>query len=639
VDSEISPLVPGGAVHYRGRDVAIRVVALLAILAGAVYLTWRGLYTWNGSQPEMFIVLYVCEVFGWAMLTSFAFLAWRVPSPSRPSLESRPTVDIFVCTYDEDVSVLAATLVGCDRVSYPHVTWLLDDGRREEAKKLADRFGARYITRADNRHAKAGNINSALTQTDGQLLLILDADHVPQPDILDAVVGYFDDPTVALVQTPHDFGNRDSFQHFSAGRHDQSIFFEVMMPGKDRHNGAFWCGSAAVLRRSALEGVGGIATETIAEDFHTTIRLHGQGWRTRYNDETLVQGLAPHDLASFLLQRDRWARGNLAVLRTRENPFIARGLTIKQRASYLSSLLAYFVPIQRLAMLGVLVAMLAWGQLPVHAPLWELAALWAPWMVLDLSASTMLARGQANLFNDAYAHSLTAEIFARAAVSIIHPTRTTFKVTPKDGIDDGGWTALKQLRLILTVTVVVFVASVARLLTIAGLVHLPALSGVAETTALVFASWELTLMTSALWRVTRRHQIRHHFRVPVEIAGVFDGGLIRVVDLTPAGAGVIASEPLAVGSAVPIEVNLSTVSGAIEKVHLDFSVRSCRRADESGWRMGGTLSPVTEWDGEMLIEHCHLVTSRERLIEWGRLLPAGADITVTTESAPLASEA
>ena len=148
-------------------------------------------------------------------------------------------------------------------------------------------------------------------------------------------MGYFDDPSVALVQTPHDFGNHDSFQHFETGRHDQSMFFEVIMPGKDRHDGAFWCGSAAVILRHALEGIGGIATETVAEDFHTTIRLHGQGWHTRYHDETLVQGLAPHDLASFLLQRDRWARGNLAVLRTPENPVVAPGLTVKQRASYL----------------------------------------------------------------------------------------------------------------------------------------------------------------------------------------------------------------------------------------------------------------------------------------------------------------
>ena len=224
-----------------------------------------------------------------------------------------------MCTYDEGLDVLGATLVGCDRISYPHTTWVLDDGRREEVRRLADRFGARYLSRPTNEHAKAGNINHALDLTDGQLLLILDADHVPQPDILDATVGYFDDPAVAVVQTPHDFGNHDSFQHFETGRHDQSMFFEVIMVGKDSHDGAFWCGSAGVILRHALEGIGGIATETVAEDFHTTIRLHAEGWHTRYHDETLVQGLAPHDLATFLLQRDRWARGNLAVLRTREN--------------------------------------------------------------------------------------------------------------------------------------------------------------------------------------------------------------------------------------------------------------------------------------------------------------------------------
>ena len=132
-----------------------------------------------------------------------------------------------------------------------------------------------YVTRPDNRHAKAGNINHALGVLGGELLLVLDADHVPQPDILHATVGYFDDPRLGLVQTPHDFSNQDSFQHFATGKHDQSMFFEVILPGKDRHGGVFWCGSAAVIRREALLEVGGVATETIAEDFHTTIKMHG----------------------------------------------------------------------------------------------------------------------------------------------------------------------------------------------------------------------------------------------------------------------------------------------------------------------------------------------------------------------------
>ena len=517
--------------------------------------------------------------------------------------------------------MLGATLVGCDRISYPHTTWVLDDGRRDDVRRLAERFGARYLTRPTNEHAKAGNINNALDHTTGQLLLILDADHVPQPDILDATVGYFDDPSVALVQTPHDFGNHDSFQHFETGRHDQSMFFEVIMPGKDRHDGAFWCGSAALILRQALEGIGGIATETVAEDFHTTIRLHGQGWRTRYHDETLVQGLAPHDLATFLLQRDRWARGNLSVLRTPENPLIAPRLSIKQRASYLSSLLAYFVPLQRLAMLAVLVAMLVSGRLPLHATMWQFAVFWLPWIVLDLGGSALLCRGQASLWDGAYTNLLTTEIFTRASFVLVHPFRTSFKVTPKDGIDGGGWSAARQLRLVLVVASVLLAAAVARVLAVAGLVPLPPLRGLALVAGLAFACWELFVVAAVLLRVTRRHQIRHHFRVPVEVAGVVEGTLVRVVDLTPGGAGLVGPHPIEPGTEVGLRMDLPGVDGDLRVVRVGFTVRSCRAVEGFGWRMGGTLVPSSEADGESLIEHCHVVTSRARLTGTGRLAP------------------
>ena len=314
-------------------EAVIRSVAIIALLWGAAYLGWRAVDTWERTEPALFLLLYACELFGWAMLFSFCFLAWRIPVSKRPPIDRSHSVEVLVCTYDEGLGVLEATLLGCAGITYPHVTWVLDDGRRESVRVLAERTGARYLTRADNRHAKAGNINHALEVVDAELLLILDADHVPQPDILDATVGYFDDPTMAVVQTPHDFGNHDSFQHFETGRHDQSMFFEVILPGKDRHNSVFWCGSAAVIRRAALVEVGGVATETIAEDFHTTIKLHSHGWKSRYHGETLVQGLAPHDLSSYLLQRDRWARGNLAVFRTTENPLRARAICRPPRDS------------------------------------------------------------------------------------------------------------------------------------------------------------------------------------------------------------------------------------------------------------------------------------------------------------------
>jgi cellulose synthase (UDP-forming) len=611
-----------------GGERLLRVVVAVALVWGTTYLAWRLVDTRQGSQPVLFAVLFACEVFGLAALASFAFLAWRVPTPTRPEIGWRPSVDVFVCTYDESLDVLGATLVGCDRITYPHTTWVLDDGRRPDVRSLAERFGVRYLARPTNEHAKAGNINHALSHTTGQVLLILDADHVPQPDILDATVGYFDDPAVAVVQTPHDFGNHDSFQHFETGRHDQSMFFEVIMPGKDRHDGAFWCGSAALILRDALEGIGGIATETIAEDFHTTIRLHGQGWHSRYHHETLVQGLAPHDLASFLLQRDRWARGNLAVLRTPENPVIAAGLTLKQRASYLASLMAYFVPLQRLAMLAVLVVMLVTARVPLHATLWQFGVFWLPWMALDLAASAMLCRGEASLRDGSYTTVLTTGIFVRAAFALLRPFRSSFKVTPKDGIDGGGWSAVSQLRLVLAVAVVVVLAIVARFLGLAGLIPIPPLHGLALVAGLAFASWELTLLGTALNKVGRRHQVRHHYRVPVEVAGVLNGALVRIVDLTPGGAGVIGAAPIDVGSEVSLQLDLPGVDGGVRTVRVRYTICSSRPAEGHGWRMGGTITPVGEADGEALVEHCHVVSSRARLTESGRLSPAPAVVPV-----------
>ena len=138
-------------------------------MAGFLYLTWRLLDTWRGANPILFPVLFGCELFGWIVLASFTFLAWRIPRRFRPPMNQHPTVGVFVCTYDEGLHVLEATLVGCNGITYPHTTYVLDDGRRDEVRRLAARFGAVYVTRSDNEHAKAGNINHALGCTGGEL--------------------------------------------------------------------------------------------------------------------------------------------------------------------------------------------------------------------------------------------------------------------------------------------------------------------------------------------------------------------------------------------------------------------------------------------------------------------------------------
>jgi cellulose synthase (UDP-forming) len=615
----IRPHAPRGLIRH---ERVIQIVALIALVWGGVYLGWRAVDTWDRTDPALFILLYACELFGWAMLASFCFLAWRIPASQRPPIVRQHSVDVLVCTYDEGLDLLEATLLGCAGITYPHVTWVLDDGRRESVRELAERTGARYLTRADNRHAKAGNINHALGVVRAELLLVLDADHVPQPDILDATVGYFDDPKVAVVQTPHDFGNHDSFQHFETGRHDQSMFFDVILPGKDRHNSVFWCGSAAVIRREALTEVGGVATETIAEDFHTTIKLHIRGWKSRYHAETLVQGLAPHDLSSYLLQRDRWARGNLAVFRTAENPLRAPNLSPAQRVSYLSSLLAYFVPLQRLGLLAVLTVMLVSGQLPMHATLSGFLIFWFPWIAFDLAASSLLCRGRATLWDGTYSVLLTLEIFVRAARVVISPTLSTFKVTPKDGIDGGGWHALRQLHVVVGIAVVLLSALVLRALTALGVVPLPHMGAPPFAIGMALGFWELALVIAALGKVSGRRQLRRHYRTPTDLAAFVDDDIVRMVDLAPAGAGILSPREIEVGKQVHLVVDLPMVDGRPRAVRLRLTVASCRPDHESpqAWRIGGAVVPILDDDREALVEYCHVVAARSRLTESGRLL-------------------
>ncbi len=417
----------------------VQVLGLSALGWGMAYLAWRVMVSGRGAPLALFLVLLAAELFGWLNLALYVFLAWSVPRSRQPALSYPiPSIDVFVCTYDESLDVLEATLTGCRALRLPHTTYLLDDGRRPEVEALAARLGIRYITRDDNRHAKAGNINHALRSTHGELILFLDADHVPMPCILESLAGYFRDPQLALVQTPHDFSNRDSVQHTRVARHEQTLFFEVIAPGKDRHNAIFWCGSATLMRRAALEEVGGVLTDTIAEDFHTTIAMHARGWRTHYHDEVLVQGLAPYNLGGFLLQRARWARGNLKVFRTSENPVTCRGLSGKQRLSYLASLLNYFSGLQRAALLSVLTWTLATGQLPMHASVLMLLVLWLPWSLLALASTAALGRGTLGLFDSTRYGIMTMGIYIGGVASIVFGRAGAFRVTPKEGVDEGG---------------------------------------------------------------------------------------------------------------------------------------------------------------------------------------------------------
>ncbi len=599
----------------------------LALSWTAVYLTWRVGWSEHDSNPVLWAALLLAEAYGCWNLVMLSWLTWDVRPARRGPLMSRRAVDVYVCTYDESIAVLEATLAGCALLSYPHTTYVLDDGRRSEIVPLAEAWGAHYLTRPDNSHAKAGNINHALPRTDGELVLVLDADHVPLPDALDTLVGYFDDPLLALVQSPHDFSNHDSVQHYDLGRHEQSVFFAAICPGKNRHNAAFWCGSGALIRRAALLEVGGVATETIAEDFHTTIKLHRAGWRTHYDERVVVQGRAPHDLAAYLLQRDRWARGNLAVFATPESPFRARGLTPKQRLSYLASLTAYLAGPVRVVILAVLIAVLWTGALPLRVTPETLALLWGPATLLMVLAGSALCRGQQSNGETTHYELCTAEIFIRALRCVVRPGRASFRVTPKQGVDHGGWEAVRQFRLLLVCATLLAAGLILRIAADAGLGVLPQMRGFAAWFVPLLGVFELRRVLRTLTLVGRHRQLRSEYRTPlaasVAISSYHDPQapdgiaasrtvLGHTCDITPSGIAVELSRPLPVGSSASLTVQLPGVQALTTPVRLDVAVQTCRPRGDL-WRVGASIAGCSEQDRRRVIEYCHVVWPYQRL--------------------------
>jgi cellulose synthase (UDP-forming) len=246
----------------------IHVIASLAVVLGFGYVIWRWFFTVDLDYWWIALPLIIAEthnVFGLAMFTLALWDVDRSP-PWHPVSDTQLKVVVLIPTYNEPEEVLLPTIAAAVALQPAHETWVLDDGRRSEVHQIAIDLGAHYLTRPDNKHYKAGNLNHAMEVIEADVFAIFDADHVASPNFLRHTLAYFDDPDVALVQTPQDFYNTNSFEHEKQTQeaifHEEAVFYRVIAPAKNLWDGAFWCGTCAVVRASALQDVGGVATES-----------------------------------------------------------------------------------------------------------------------------------------------------------------------------------------------------------------------------------------------------------------------------------------------------------------------------------------------------------------------------------------
>jgi cellulose synthase (UDP-forming) len=537
-----------------------RAVGLVAAVVGLAYLIWRTLDTVNLAAWWVSLPLLLVEIQAFISLLLFTFSLWDVNhvKPARKVSAFEGRISVLIPTYNEGVEVLLPTVAAALALQPSHETWVLDDGDRPEVAKLAASLGARYLTRPDHSHAKAGNINHALEHLEADFIAIFDADHVASPDFLAHTLGYFDDPQVALVQTPQDFYNYQSFEHVEGGSkrakkvqkqlaqhyHEQALFYRVIQAGKNRWNAAFWCGTNAVIRVAPLKAIGGLATETITEDIHTTIRLHRRGWKTVCHNEVLARGLAAATAAQFQLQRHRWGTGAMQVLR-KENPMLVRGLSLPQRLAYAATLLGWFDAWRTLAYLVLPPVVLLTGAIPILAdPLQFLFAFLLNFL-LQQWAMVLLGRGMHRPLMGTIFELVRMTPNLLATLTLFKKGPQRFSVTPK-----GRTGQLRQRvsppRILVWVLAASCVAAVVFLLRISGfgLGRYPEV-WVAYGAAfwLCFNAWLVWLAICRVKSTRFASEVRRSVRFPTDFRAALNGQECKVVNASLNGVRLIIADP------------------------------------------------------------------------------------------------
>jgi len=602
--------------RFSGRFATLAMI-VVSITVSTRYLYWRLTSTvafeWTVDTLLASILLFA-EIYAYIRLLLGYFQTLEpmrrkpVPLPRDPA--HWPTIDVFIPTYNEPLSVVRATVLAARQMDWPSEklqVYILDDGARPEFRAFAARAGVQYLIRPDNKHAKAGNINHALSKTHGEHVAIFDCDHIPTRGFLQATVGMLvADPNLAMVQTPHHFYSPDPFERnldaFRTVPNEGELFYGLIQPGNDLWNAVFFCGSCAVIRRSALESIGGVAVETVTEDAHTMLRLHRNGWSSAFLDIILAAGLATGSLAAHIGQRIRWARGMAQIFRV-DNPLFGRGLSLAQRLCYVSAMTHFFFGIPRIIFL-----LAPLGYLFFEAQIFNAAPILVLTYSLPHLAHSLLTTSRTqksyrhSFWSDVYEVSLAPYVVIPTTLALIAPGFGHFNVTAKDSLIDRRFFAgriVSPLIVLWALNLVGLGVAVWRLYTGNG-------SGDVVFINLVWIVYNLLILGTTVAVAWEKRQLRSEPRVNVRLPAMLRLGMGTTVraqlrDVSLTGACLVVKEPLEKGT----PVLLSILSGREERP-LPSSVVEHRgnllrvkfdelNLQEQSWLVGAVFGRADAW--------------------------------------------
>jgi len=342
--------------NYRYRNL----LGIFGLILSSLYITWRIFFTLPNITTIDFIFAFLLLFFetisfGQNIVLRLLFSKHDPIILDRNiSFDEYPNIDVIISTYNEPLEILERTIVGCLNIDYPKDKlniYLGDDGKRSEVNKLCAKYNINYLTRSDNKNAKAGNINNVLKTAVGEFILLLDADMIPKTNIITAMLYYFEDENTGFVQSPQVFYNQDPFQYnLGIGLdipNEQDFFMRTMQEKRALFNSVLHVGTNALFRRKAIEDIGGIPIGSITEDMATGMLIQNAGYKSFFVRDTLAVGLTVEAFEDLIKQRDRWCRGNTQVIK-KYNPIKLKNLTLVQKLIYLDGFFYWMFGVQKM---------------------------------------------------------------------------------------------------------------------------------------------------------------------------------------------------------------------------------------------------------------------------------------------------
>ncbi len=401
-------------------------LAVIALATNALYLVWLALNV-HGSLGVLFFFL---ECLVSLVLVVFTFNHWtRSYQLLGGDYSMRASVDVFIPTVDEPLSMLRKTVEAAVNIDYARKTvYVLDDGARESVRKLAEAYGCTYLarTKTPDKKYKAANLNHALEHSNGDFVLTIDADNIVAPTILDDLMGHFSNDKIAIVASRQVFTvEKDDFNH-------DHLFYLYMQSGKNSDGAAISCGSGVVYRRAALNDIGGFSEWNLVEDLHTTYVMNSRGYRSVYVSQAYVRGHAPTDVSMIYKQRGTWALDTLRIFFW-QHPLLRKGLSFRQRLHYFEMGYCYLVSGIILPAIYIINFYVLFSAAPMLSGGWWYVAFRLPALIGMLAFFGRFSQGQ-----------LTSRVwfglfpvYARATVlALLHRrTKPVYRVTSK--IDTG----------------------------------------------------------------------------------------------------------------------------------------------------------------------------------------------------------